>query len=162
MEGTQGPGQGQEVMRGKLHPLPTSPRPTRNRILAPGVSNYLAQSRFLRSNKQHNQEPLFEIQAKALGLHRRTWTEARRSAWEGSVKPAMSLARVGPGLEGFSEEEVMVEACPPAPGESHGCLFTSYCRSGRECSSDSFSLRRQASLQAGGRAADRFCFPRWG
>lgn len=47
MEGTQGPGQGQEIMRGKLHPLPMSPSPTRNRILAPGVTNYLAQSHFL-------------------------------------------------------------------------------------------------------------------
>lgn len=74
------------------------------------------------------------------------------------MKPAMSLARVGPGPEDFSEEEVMVEACPPAPGERHGCLFTSYCRSGRECSSDSFSLRRQASLQAGGLLTG-FVFP---
>lgn len=79
------------------------------------------------------------------------------------MKPEGSLGRVSLGLEGLSEEVMLVEGCCSVrrkAGEG------SYVRSlptadlSGEFSSDYFSLIRQASSQA--RLLTCFVFPRWG
>lgn len=83
------------------------------------------------------------------------------------MKPAVSLARVGPGLEGFSEEEeVMAEACCLRQEKAMGSYSPPTADQGWEWGGGalllSLLLTKETGFFAGRRAADRFCFPRWG